>query len=36
MPWVAALTLLRVKLPLLSSKAPIATAAIGANRPSVT
>jgi hypothetical protein len=33
---VAALTLLSVKPPLLPSKAPIATATIGASRNSVT
>ena len=36
MPLVAVLTLLNVKLPLLSWKAPIATAIIGSSRPSVT
>ena len=33
MPLVAALTLLNVKLPLLSWKAPIATASIGQQQP---
>ena len=36
MPWVAALTLLNVKPPLLPVNAPIATAIIGSSRPSVT
>src|SRR6266568_3066850 len=36
MPWVAARTLLNVKPPLLSWKAPTPTAIIGSRRPSVT
>ena len=36
MPLVAALTLLNVKLPLLSWKAPMATASMGSSSPSVT